>query len=84
MVVEGFEPGIHGLQNSRLTIELPKSTTTKYYKICIYIQYGVSDHTTFDLCNPTIPIERSLGEPMCLCKYAIRNKTGNQKKNCTE
>ena len=26
------------------------------YKICIYIQYGVSDHTTFDLCNPTIPI----------------------------
>ena len=27
-----------------------------YYKICIYIQYGVSDHTTFDLCNPTVPI----------------------------
>ena len=27
-----------------------------HYKICIYIQYGVSDHTTFDLCNPTIPI----------------------------
>ena len=27
-----------------------------YYKICIYIQYGVSDYTTFDLCNPTIPI----------------------------
>ena len=27
-----------------------------YYKIYIYIQYGVSDHTTFDLCNPTIPI----------------------------
>ena len=26
------------------------------YKICIYIQYGISDHTTFDLCNPTIPI----------------------------
>ena len=25
--------------------------------------------------------ERSFGEPMCLCKYAIRNKTGNQKKN---
>ena len=21
---------------------------------------------------------------MCLCKYAIRNQTGNQKKNCTE
>ena len=29
-------------------------------------------------------IERSFGEPMCLCKYAIRNKTGNQKKICTE
>ena len=29
---------------------------TYAYKICIYIQYGVSDHTTFDLCNPTIPI----------------------------
>ena len=26
------------------------------YKVCIYIQYGVSDHTTFDLYNPTIPI----------------------------
>ena len=24
--------------------------------------------------------ERSFGEPMCLCKYAIRNKIGNQKK----
>ena len=36
------------------------ATETNYihirYKICIYIQYGVSDHTTFDLCNPTIPI----------------------------
>ena len=26
------------------------------YKICIYIQYGLSDQTTFDLCNPTMPI----------------------------
>ena len=26
------------------------------YKICIYIQYGVLDYTTFDLCNPAIPI----------------------------
>ena len=26
------------------------------YKICIYIYYGVSDHTTYDLCNPKIPI----------------------------
>ena len=36
------------------------ATETSYnlvrYKICIYIQYGISDHTTFDLCNPTIPI----------------------------
>ena len=36
------------------------ATETNYndirYKVCIYIQYGVSDHTTFDLCNPTIPI----------------------------
>ena len=52
VVAAGFEPGIYGLRNSRLTTELPKPT----YKICIYIQYGVSDHTTFDLCNPTIPI----------------------------
>ena len=35
---------------------IPKPTTTLRYKICIYIQYGVSDHTTFDLCNPAIPI----------------------------
>ena len=36
------------------------ATKTNYnhvrYKVCIYIQYGISDHTTFDLCNPTIPI----------------------------
>ena len=35
------------------------ATETNYnhvrYKVCIYIQYGISDHTTFDLCNPTIP-----------------------------
>ena len=30
-------------------------TNHQRYKICIYIQYGVSDHTTFDLCNPTNP-----------------------------
>ena len=30
--------------------------SSRRYKICFYIQYGVSDHTTFDLCNPTIPI----------------------------
>ena len=56
MVVSEFEPGIYGLRNSRLTAELSKPAPTGSYKICIYIQYGVSDHTTFDLCNPTIPI----------------------------
>ena len=54
MVVAGFEPGIYEYRSSRLTAELPKPTATVRYKICIYIQYGVSDHTTFDLCNPTI------------------------------
>ena len=50
------------------------ATETTYnhirYKICIYIQYGVSDHTTFDLCNPTISI---------LIKkkpYQMHNKSG--------
>ena len=38
-----------------------RATDTNYcnrqcYKIYIYIQYGVLDHTTFDLRNPTIPI----------------------------
>ena len=56
MVVAGFEPRYYGLRNSHLTTELPKPTKTIRYKIYIYIQYGVSDYTTFDLCNPTIPI----------------------------
>ena len=56
MVVAGFEPGIYGLRNSRLTTELPKPISPKYVTKYIYVQYGVSDHTTFDLCNPTIPI----------------------------
>ena len=57
MVVAGLEPRNYGLRTSRLTTELPKpASPTQNYKICIYIQYGVSDHTTFDLCNPTIPI----------------------------
>ena len=57
VVVAGFDPGTFWLRNSRLTTELPKLTTNhSRYKICIYIQYGVSDQTTFDLCNPTIPI----------------------------
>ena len=54
MVVAWLEPGIYELRNSRLTTELPNFNYV-YHKICIYIQYGVSDHTTFDLCNPTIP-----------------------------
>ena len=57
MVVAGFDPETYRLQNSRLTAELPKPSSKHVrYKVCIYIQYGVSDHTTFDLCNPTIPI----------------------------
>ena len=58
MVVAGFEPGIYGLRNSHLTTELATETNYNHmrYKICIYIKYGVSDHTTFNLCNPTIPI----------------------------
>ena len=50
------------------------ATETNYkhdrYKICIYIKYGVSDHTTFDLCNPTIPI-LILKKP-----YQMHNKSG--------
>ena len=56
MVAAGFEPGIYGLRNLRLTTELPKPTTTYVTKYIFYIQYGVSDHTTFDIYNPTIPI----------------------------
>ena len=51
MVVAGFEPGIYRLRNLRLTTELPKPTSPTNIT-----KYGVSDHTTFDLCNPTIPI----------------------------
>ena len=65
VVVAGFEPGIYGLRNSRLTTELPKPT----YKMCIYIQYGVLDHTTFNLCNPTINFD--LKKP-----YQMHNKSG--------
>ena len=70
MVVAGFGPGIYELRNSRLTTELTETNFTYvYYKICIYIQYGVSDHTTFDLCNPTIPI--LIKKP-----YQMHNKSG--------
>ena len=52
MIVAGFEPGTYGLRNSRLTTKLANETNRNHvrYKICIFIQYGVSDHTTFDLC----------------------------------
>ena len=43
-------------RNLWITKLAPTNFTYMYHKICIYIQYGVSDHTTFDLCNPTIPI----------------------------
>ena len=71
MVVAGFEPGIYGLRNSHLTTELASETNHNHmrYKICIYIQYGVVDHTTFDLCNPTIPI--LIKKP-----YQMHNKSG--------
>ena len=56
--------GVGKIRTRNLLITKPApyhwATETNYnyncYKICIYIQYGVSDHTTFDLCNPTIPI----------------------------
>ena len=70
MVVAGFELGFYGLRNLLLTTELPKTNFTYvYYKIFIYIQYGVSDYTTFDLCNPTIPI--LIKKP-----YQMHNKSG--------
>ena len=57
MVVAGFDPGY--LWITKLA-PYHWGTETNYihsrYKIFIYIQYGVSDHTTFEMCNPTIPI----------------------------
>ena len=44
------------------------------YKICIYIQYGVSDHTTFDLCNPTIPILIKKNLIKCIIKVVNVSK----------
>ena len=52
MVVIGFEPGIYAPYHWATETNF----TYVCYKICIYIQYGISDHTTFNLCNPTIPI----------------------------
>ena len=57
MVVVGFEPRIYGLRNWRLYHWATETNITYVMTyVYIYIQYGVSDHTTFDLCNPTIPI----------------------------
>ena len=47
-----------------------------HYKICIYIQYGVSDHTTFDLCNPTIPI--LMKKNLIKCIYKVVNVSKSQ------
>ena len=70
MVVAGFEPGYYGFRNLHLTTELPKPTTTIYVtKYVFIIRYGISDHTTFDLCNPTIPI--LIKKP-----YQMHNKSG--------
>ena len=55
------------------------ATETNYnhlrYKICIYIQYGVSDHTTFDLCNPTIPILIKKNLIKCIIKVVNVSKS---------
>ena len=57
MMMAGFDPRDSGLWIPRLNAKLPEPTAVLLIiKICIYIQYGVSDHMTFDLCNPTIPI----------------------------
>ena len=37
MVVTGFEPGIYGLRNSRLTTELPNPTSTMYITKYVFI-----------------------------------------------
>ena len=37
MVVAGFEPGIYGLRNSRLTTELPKPTSLMYVTKYVFI-----------------------------------------------
>ena len=49
--------------------------TYVYYKICIYIQYGVSDHMTFDLCNPTIPILIKKNLIKCIIKVVNVSKS---------
>ena len=49
--------------------------TYVFYKICIYIQYGVSDHTTFDLCNPTIPILIKKNLIECIIKVVNVSKS---------
>ena len=51
------------------------TSTYVYYKICIYIQYGVSDHTTFDLCNPTIPILIKKNLIKCIIKVVNVSKS---------
>ena len=76
MAMVGFDPGIYGLRNPRLTTELPKLWTNFLrYKICIYIQYGVSDHMTFDLCNPTIPILIKKNLIKCIIKVVNVSKS---------
>ena len=55
------------------------ATETNYihirYKICFYIQYGVSGHTTFDLCNPTIPILIKKNLIKCIIKVLNVSKS---------
>ena len=76
MVVAGFELGIYGLRNSRL---IPLSYRNQLHlcmlQKCICIQYGVSDHTTFDLCNPTIPILIKKNLIKCIIKVVNVSKS---------
>ena len=73
--------GVGRIRTRNLWITKPAlyhlATETNYnrirYKICIY---GVSDHTTFDLCNPTIPILIKKNLIKCIIKVVNVSKSG--------
>ena len=89
MVAVGFDPRASGLWIPRLTAKLPKLTVS-----LLVIKY-VSDHRTFDLCNPTIPILFKKNLIKCIIKvvnvsksqyYEFRHNIinlGNQNINCS-
>ena len=76
MVVAGLEPGNYGLQHSRLTTELPKPTTTALVKNMYLYSIWPLGHTTFDLCNPTIPI--LIKKNLIKCIYKVVNVSKSQ------